>query len=375
MKKVLFIFCIAIGLNCNARNVHETEIDGIYYTLFDNDSYAIVEKSFYGEDGYYRGNITIPSYVTYYSDTYKVTGISIKAFQNCGGLRRVTIPNSIKEISYSAFENCNVLTEVEIPNSVSSIGNNAFSGCNNLNFHEYDNGLYLGNSENPYYALIKAKSKNITTCEINDRCEVVADGAFYECEYLINVIIPNSVKFIGDLTFSGCKRITDITIPDSVEKIGYYTFSRCTNLKKITMPKNLKKIDSFAFNECSGLITITIPNGVEDISVGAFKNCRSLNKITIPNRTKDISYSAFSGCTGLETVIIESANEQLQIKKNAFEKCPNLKSITCEAKIPPLCENLGIDVDKVILYVPKESVGLYESSKEYWPYIKKIEGK
>lgn len=182
MKKVLFIFCIAIGLNCNAR---KTAIDGIYYTLFDNYSTAQVEKSFYGEDGYYRGNITIPSYVTYYSDTYKVTEISIGAFQNCGGLRRITIPNS-----------------------VSRIGNNAFSYC-----------------------------------------------------------------------------------------------------------------------------------------------------------------------TGLETVIIESANEQLQIKKNAFEKCPNLKSITCEAKIPPLCENLGIDVDKVILYVPKESVGLYESSKEYWPYIKKIEGK
>lgn len=100
MKKVLFIFCIAIGLNCNAR---KTAIDGIYYTLFDNYSTAQVEKSFYGEDGYYRGNITIPSYVTYYSDTYKVTEISIGAFQNCGGLRRITIPNSVSRIGNNAF--------------------------------------------------------------------------------------------------------------------------------------------------------------------------------------------------------------------------------------------------------------------------------
>lgn len=73
---------------------------------------------------------------------------------------------------YSGFSNCSNLTSIEIPNSVTSIGSAAFSSCSKLKYNEYNNGFYLGNSENPYVVLISIKNKDITYCLINNNTKV-----------------------------------------------------------------------------------------------------------------------------------------------------------------------------------------------------------
>lgn len=219
------------------------------------------------------------------------------------------------------------MKELEIPSSVKEISYNAFEYCNSLTFYEYDNALYLGNKENHYHALIKIKSQDITTCKINDSCKVIADGAFTDCKYLKEVSIPEGVYKIGGRTFEGCNNLEFIKIPNSVTGIG----------------------------------------------INAFKDCYSLKNIVIPENVEYIYEKAFESCRNLENITILSSN--IRLSELLFLGCWNLKSITCEAKTPPSCENFGIDVNKVILYVPKESVELYESSKEYWPYIRNIVGK
>lgn len=55
--------------------------------------------------------------------------IRFKAFSYCCRLKKVSIPESVREIGRLAFERCSMLEEVVIPESVEKIRAYAFDGC------------------------------------------------------------------------------------------------------------------------------------------------------------------------------------------------------------------------------------------------------
>ena len=65
-------------------------------------------------------------------DGEAVQKIGELAFDGCGSLTAVTIPNSVTAIETQAFSYCDALTSVTIPNSVTIIGYRAFYGCASL---------------------------------------------------------------------------------------------------------------------------------------------------------------------------------------------------------------------------------------------------
>ncbi len=166
-------------------------------------------------------SITIPN---------SVTSIGDVAFSGCSSLTSITIPNSVTSIGGNAFYNCSSLTSTTIPNSITSIGDNAFSGCSSLTFNEYDNANYLGNDNNPFLVLIKAKSTNITSCNINNNCKLISSYAFYNCSSLTSITIPDSVTSIEGYAFSYCSSLESITIPSSVESIEKNAFYGSSSL-------------------------------------------------------------------------------------------------------------------------------------------------
>ena len=57
--------------------------------------------------------------------------------------------------------------------------------------------------------------------------KVIGNGAFFWCESLTSINIPNSVTTIGNGAFSRCSSLISINIPNSVTTIGNGAFSRC----------------------------------------------------------------------------------------------------------------------------------------------------
>lgn len=186
-------------------------------------------------------------------------------------------------------------------------------------------------------------------------------GTFANCEKLVSITIPNSVKNIGCEAFSGCSSLASITIPNSIKNIEYALFADCSSLTSITIPESVINIEETAFARCSSLESIkvesgniiydsrencnaiietasnslicgckntTIPNNVISIASGAFEDCSGLASIAIPNGVASIKGSAFRGCTSLTSIHIPCS--VTDIANMAFMDCPAIELITVE---------------------------------------------
>ena len=82
------------------------------------------------------GTVTIPAQW----NGLPVTSIHSYAFDNCSGVTKIILPDSIKTIESFAFCSCGML-EISIPASVSTIGASAFYGCKALKKLAFPEGL------------------------------------------------------------------------------------------------------------------------------------------------------------------------------------------------------------------------------------------
>ena len=240
------------------------------------------------------------------------------------------IPSKLKTVAVSngyilkgAFYNCSGITNIILGNGVSGVMEDAFYGCSSLQFNIFDNARYLGNLENPYYALIKANDSSIASCKIHENTKLIAGAAFENCSELLGITIPNTVITIGELAFSGCKKITDVTISKGVVNIGDYAFANCSQIKNISIPESVTGIGHSAFTGCSNLTGVVIPDSVKTIGIGAFSKCTGLVEVTLSNNITSIEGDTFYGCENLTNVNIP--DKVTTIGGSAFYGCRSLK--------------------------------------------------
>ena len=184
--------------------------------------------------------------------------------------------------------------------------------------------IVIGYKGSPQYITIPKTIDGLLVKEI-------AVKAFYDCDTLINVTLPDSVTSIGNYAFSCCSGLTSMTIPDSVTSIGDFAFDGCSGLTSITIPDSVTSIGNYAFSYCSGLTSITIPDGVTSIGNYAFYYCSGLTSMTIPDSVTSIGDSAFSDCYGLTSITIPDS--VTSIGSSVFFNCYGLTSITIPASV------------------------------------------
>ena len=207
-----------------------------------------------------------------------------------------------------------------ILSGVNNIGSYAFYGCNNL-----------------------------TSITIPESVTTIWNSAFEGCGSLTSITIPESVTYISSSAFSGCRSLEKIVvipgnpnydsrdncnaiieigannlicgckttnIPNNVTSICGCAFSGCSDLTSVTIPNSVTSIGSQAFYGCSGLTSITIPESVASIGDYAFRGCSGLTSITIPESVTSIGISPFSNCSGLESIVVNPSNPKYDSRDN-----------------------------------------------------------
>ena len=128
--------------------------------------------------------------------------------------------------------------------------------------------------------------------------------AFYGCNNLISISIPNTVSIINGSTFYGCSSLTAIDLPDSITYIGSFAFYGCSSLTAIDLSDSITDIGSYAFYGCSSLTSINLPNAITRINNFTFYGCNSLDSVVMPDSLTIIGRSAFYGCSSLTSITI-----------------------------------------------------------------------
>ena len=84
------------------------------------------------------------------------------------------------------------------------------------------------------------------------------------------VIVKSGVTALSSYAFYGCDELVSVSLPDTLQKIGSMAFYNCSNLTEIQIPESVTAIDSYAFADCSGLKTVTFAGDAPEFGTGVF---------------------------------------------------------------------------------------------------------
>ncbi|MDE8690913.1 leucine-rich repeat protein [Faecalibacterium sp. DFI.5.82] len=296
----------------------EAIVDGYKYKYKVNGGNATITK-FLGpvKPTNYDYDIDIPETL---DDKYTVTAIGNYAFYSDHQLGEVTIPQSVTSIGDHAFAGCRNLNSLTINDAATSIGNRAFTEC------PLTTTLSLG--------------KKITTID---------DRAFYDCRGLTSVTIPPSVTSIGDHAFGECIHLKTLSfgensfgenIETNITTIGNYAFFHCNDLESVTIPQSVTSIGREAFRFCNNMKSLAINGAIESMGTGAFAGCISLEKISLGENIKTIGYSAFDSCTSINLTNVTIPENVTTIRPGTFRYCTHLEYITLPAGLTSFQDSL-----------------------------------
>ena len=225
-----------------------------------------------------------------------------------------------------------------------------------------DYGIITENNVMHTTAPWKAYDRDIKSVIIEPGVTKIGSHAFFMCNNLESVSIPEGVTTIEDRAFWQTS-LKNITIPASVAQIGSTikeVFYQCYDLESITVasgnaayksvdgvlytadgrtliqyPQNkadtsykmideATKIDFLAFNYTQNLQTIDFNNVTEFADKAVYGN-QALQEIVLKNATS-LGNQAFSGNKKVTSVVLEKA--PTAVGKSVFSSCTSLTNVT-----------------------------------------------
>ena len=374
---------------------------------FDDDLYPCVSGG--------PSDLTIPSKVYVDERAYTVTAIGVNAFKECN-ITSIIIPNTITSIGVGAFSGCYNLTSITIPESVTYIGGGAFSGCTNLTsitipesvtyigsdafdgtgwYNNQPEGMiYVGKVAYKYKGTMPEGS-HIT---INEGTYSIAENAFYDCNGLTSVIIPENVKIIGSMAFD-CRNLSSVTMlnPTPISIGSAFSYSSLSTLHVPTGSETayqsksgwkdfgtITAIDEAILNTAGNLSNV-VKTSVTELKIWGDLNgtdikclrtlindysltCLDLSKARIVEGGEAYYYymggyytandefgaNFFHSCANLTSIVLPES--VTSIGESAFCDCFNLSSVSIPNSVTSIGSSAFYDCDNLSSIVIPESV-------------------
>ena len=200
--------------------------------------------------------------------------IGMDAFRRCSSLASIELPEGLTQISQYAFDQCYGLAEVGFPSSLTSIGSYAFRNCDALKSVDIVGSGDLGSGLCAFEDCDGLETVNISvkgsmnvpdfrdcsslwSVELSSGTGATMSGyAFYACNSLTHVVLPDQIDDIGVFEFAYCSKLMSLRIPEGATKIGNSAFDTCSKLEAIYIPASVTTFGTYIFNNRCNALTI-----------------------------------------------------------------------------------------------------------------------
>jgi len=304
------------------------------------------------------------------------------------------VPAPVNIISNHAFANCTELTAVGLNASVTDFPND-LTNCSSLEAVNVSkrneryvsrDGVLFNNFGNEL--VIYPRNREGNSYSVPNGTEKIRNMAFYDCDKLENIELPETLDTISYIAFENCDKLDNIVTPAKVNTIDERAFKNCKSLENITFSDNItyfgadvmtgtpwleaqpdgpvycgsalytikgdtaevtvkdgtKCIADHCFvsaetdengvtfiNTNKTLKTVSLPDSIQRFGYMTFVNCEALTTVNIPKNLEKSAYRTFSGCSSLKNIILSDADRE--IGDNEYECCDSLTDVVIPENI------------------------------------------
>ena len=310
-----------------------------------------------------------------------ITELPDNAFQNCSGLKSISMPDTIRHIGVGAFDSCSKLESFEVYK--------ANDGTYQRFYASHDGALiyFDAASGNNYLEIFpRAKTGTYTFPEmVNDMPVNAIRPHAFDNSAITKVVISKTVTSIAENAFYNCNALETIEFASDRESdvtIHSGAFHGLNQVKMLKLPARITPFDAdmSVLNSLPALTTILVeedstvytavenflcdanpagltilyvpqtvtgvfeaPRGISGIGDNVFSGNPDITAVVIPAYINHVGSNAFAGCLNLKTVTVDgSRNTPLSIGANAFKNCYSLTLIDIQGSGTPARGEISI---------------------------------
>ena len=214
--------------------------------------------------------------------------VADQAFYRNDSLEEVALKEGITEIGQFAFAR-STLKEIEIPEGVTNICYGAFYHCDDLESVLLPESVINVEPKAFDFTLMIENFKNSgTDFLVNGGVLLAYNGSDSQ------VFVPGGIRVIAAEVFAGHEEIESVRLPDSVLVVGEGAFEGCTNLKQVNLGIGVEQIKDRAFSGCISLEAVKLPASAKTVGLKAFGDAEVIYNGSEPQRTYEISATRLS---------------------------------------------------------------------------------